>query len=98
MLRGAKRSRESLTFVLQNTKTCSYHLRQVAQYAMKRIVQVLLCFFFGTLAVHAAEKPKPPVVITAPAKLETRDKWVYLIVYDAKPNYAFPCAMPHQYN
>src|SRR5690349_9170777 len=53
---------------------------------MRKAILLLLCFIFVT-PVRAADSAKPPVVITAPAKLEHRNDWIYLIVSDSKHSY-----------
>jgi hypothetical protein len=63
---------------------------------MHAIVTIIGIIVFGQLAARAAESSKPPVVITAPARLEQRGDWTWLTISDAKNSYELPWALqPH---
>jgi hypothetical protein len=63
---------------------------------MRAIVIIIGIIVLGQLAARAAESSKPPVVITAPARLEQRGDWTWLTISDAKNSYELPWALqPH---
>ena len=65
---------------------------------MRKSLFLLLCFTFVKPLIHSAESAKAPVIITAPARLENRDGWTYLIISNSNHSYELPWARPPHFD
>jgi hypothetical protein len=65
--------------------------------AMRSTTQLLLSLVAGHFAVAFCQT-NPVFLVTAPAKMEWRNDWMYLHVSDGKHSYEFPWGYPPHYS
>jgi len=59
---------------------------------LKKFIQLLACSACVQLSVHATDPFYQTAAITAPAKFEERDSFIWLVLDDAKRHYEMPWA------